>query len=158
MGLIDAWGTGVKRIRDAAAEYGLPEPEFLEMDDTFRINLYRNSDDANGANDANHDANETSDKHQENIGKASGKHRNNIGKASEKDRESSEKKLNRSQKEIMAIISHDGHITTTEIADKIGISRRNVEENIRVLREEGFLVRRGGRKEGYWEIIPKEDK
>ena len=33
MGLIDAWGTGVKRIRDAAAEYGLPEPEFLEMDD-----------------------------------------------------------------------------------------------------------------------------
>lgn len=31
MGLIDAWGTGVKRIRDAAAEYGLPEPEFLEM-------------------------------------------------------------------------------------------------------------------------------
>ena len=50
MGLIDAWGTGVKRIRDAAAEYGLPEPEFLEMDDTFRINLYRYSDDANGAN------------------------------------------------------------------------------------------------------------
>ena len=39
----------------------------------------------------------------------------------------------------------------------IGISRRNVEENIRVLREEGILVRRGGRKEGYWEIIPKED-
>ena len=80
-----------------------------------------------------------------------------IGITSEKDRESSEKKLNRSQKEIIAIISLGGHITTTEIADMIGISRRNVEENIRVLREEGILVRRGGRKEGYWEIIPKED-
>lgn len=89
-------------------------------------------------------------KHRTAIRKASEKHRNNIGKTSEK-------KLNRSQKEIIAIISLGGHITTTEIADMIGISRRNVEENIRVLREEGILVRRGGRKEGYWEIIPKED-
>ena len=48
-------------IRDAAAEYGLREPEFIEMDDTFRINLYRNTSGANGANidanDANIDAN-----------------------------------------------------------------------------------------------------
>ena len=158
MGLIDAWGTGVKRIRDAAAEYGLPEPEFLEMDDTFRINLYRNSDDANGANDANHDANETSDKHQENIGKASGKHRNNIGKASGKDPESPNYQMNRSQKKIIEIISHNGYITIPEISEQIGISERNVAGNIRTLKEEGILVRHGGRKEGYWEIIPKEDK
>ena len=58
----------------------------------------------------------------------------------------------------MAIISRDGHITTAEIADKIGISRRDIEKNIRVLREEGILVRRGGRKEGYWEIITEEDE
>ena len=58
----------------------------------------------------------------------------------------------------MAIISLDGHITTAEIADKIGISRRDIEKNIRVLREEGILVRRGGRKEGYWEIITEEDE
>ena len=37
MGLIDAWGTGVKRIRDAAAAYGLREPEFIEMDDTSEL-------------------------------------------------------------------------------------------------------------------------
>ena len=150
MGLIDAWGTGVRRIRDAAAEYGLPEPEFQEMDDTFRINLFRYSDGVDGVNHDTNSTSETSDNHQKSIGITSEKHRNNIGKTSEK-------KLNRSQKEIIAIISLGGHITTTEIADMIGISRRNVEENIRVLREEGILVRRGGRKEGYWEIIPKED-
>jgi len=172
MGLIDAWGTGVKRIRDAAAEYGLPEPEFLEMDDTFRINLYRYSDDANGANGVNHDAhdaNETSEKHQESIritsgkhqesiGKASEKHRNNIGKASGKDPESPNYQMNRSQKKIIEIISHNGYITIPEISEQIGISERNVAGNIRTLKEEGILVRHGGRKEGYWEIIPKEDK
>ena len=39
--MIEAWGTGFKRIRNAAKEYGLPEPEFIEMPETFRVNLYR---------------------------------------------------------------------------------------------------------------------
>jgi predicted HTH transcriptional regulator len=63
MGLIEAWGTGIKRIREEAAKYKLRDPEFLEFDDMFRINLYRYTDDANDANrdanDANHDANDT---------------------------------------------------------------------------------------------------
>ena len=63
MGLIEAWGTGIKRIREEAAKYRLRDPEFLEFDDMFRINLYRYTDDANDANrdanDANHDANDT---------------------------------------------------------------------------------------------------
>ncbi|MBP5640020.1 MAG: putative DNA binding domain-containing protein [Victivallales bacterium] len=43
MGLIEAWGTGLQRIRDAATEYGLLKPEFIEMPDMFRVNLYRKS-------------------------------------------------------------------------------------------------------------------
>ena len=39
MGLIEAWGTGLKNIRRAAQEYHLPEPEFIEMAETFRVNL-----------------------------------------------------------------------------------------------------------------------
>ncbi len=41
MGLIEAWGTGIRRIKEAAKSYGLPEPEFLPFDDMFRVNLYR---------------------------------------------------------------------------------------------------------------------
>ena len=43
IGLIEAWGTRFKRIRNAAKEYGLPEPEFIEMPESFRVNLYRKS-------------------------------------------------------------------------------------------------------------------
>ena len=44
----------IKTNKIQVAEYGPREPEFIEMDDTFRINLYRNTSGANGANtDAN---------------------------------------------------------------------------------------------------------
>ena len=41
IGLIEAWGTGLQRIQKAAKEYGLAEPEFIEMPESFRVNLYR---------------------------------------------------------------------------------------------------------------------
>lgn len=41
MGIIEEWGTGIRRIKNRAAEYGLPEPDFLEIGDSFRVNLYR---------------------------------------------------------------------------------------------------------------------
>ena len=41
MELIEEWGTGIRRILKRAGEYGLKEPEFLEIGDMFRVNLYR---------------------------------------------------------------------------------------------------------------------
>ncbi len=44
MELIEEWGTGIRRIMKRAEEYGLPAPEFLEIGDTFRVNLFRKTD------------------------------------------------------------------------------------------------------------------
>lgn len=44
MEIVESWGTGIKRIMKRAQEYGLPEPEFLEIGDTFRVNLFRKAD------------------------------------------------------------------------------------------------------------------
>ena len=44
MDLIEEWGTGIRRIFKRAEEYGLREPEFLEIGDTFRVNLYRSEE------------------------------------------------------------------------------------------------------------------
>ena len=43
MGLVEAWGSGIKRIFNAAKEYALPEPKFQEFDNMFRVELFRNS-------------------------------------------------------------------------------------------------------------------
>jgi predicted HTH transcriptional regulator len=40
---VEAWGTGLQRIQSAAKEYGLPDVEFIEMPESFRVNLYRSS-------------------------------------------------------------------------------------------------------------------
>lgn len=42
IGLIESWGTGLQRIRNLAKEYGLSDVEFIDMPETFRVNLYRN--------------------------------------------------------------------------------------------------------------------
>jgi len=43
IGFIEAWGTGLRRICNAAKKYDLPEPDFIEMPESFRVNLYRRS-------------------------------------------------------------------------------------------------------------------
>ena len=41
MGLVEAWGSGIKRIINEAEEYGLPKPRFQEFDNMFRVELFR---------------------------------------------------------------------------------------------------------------------
>ena len=41
MKIIEEWGTGISRIISGCKEYGLPEPEFMEFGDSFRVNIFR---------------------------------------------------------------------------------------------------------------------
>ena len=68
IGFIEAWGTGLQRIKNAAKEYGLAEPEFIEMPESFRVNLYRNPLPMQGIG-------KTSVEHRKNIGNKSTEHR-----------------------------------------------------------------------------------
>ena len=43
MRIIESWGTGIKRMFSSCREYGIREPELLEIGDSFRVNLYRPS-------------------------------------------------------------------------------------------------------------------
>lgn len=42
MGIIEQWGTGIQRMIQGCKEYGVPEPEFIDLGDGFRVNFYRN--------------------------------------------------------------------------------------------------------------------
>lgn len=41
MKIIEKWGTGIPRIFRECREYGLPEPELIDFDGDFRVNIYR---------------------------------------------------------------------------------------------------------------------
>ena len=58
MGLVEAWGSGIKRILNAAEEYGLPKPRFQEFDNMFRVELFRVNPITDQANQATNQANQ----------------------------------------------------------------------------------------------------
>ena len=41
MNIVEAWGSGIPKMFREAKEYGLREPELIDMGSDFRINLYR---------------------------------------------------------------------------------------------------------------------
>ena len=57
MGLVEAWESGIKRILNAAEEYGLSKPRFQEFDNMFRVELFRTNQVADQANQVTDQAN-----------------------------------------------------------------------------------------------------
>lgn len=66
---------------------------------------------------------------------------------------SSEKSSQKSSQKILELIAADTRISTQEMADCIGISRRAIAKTIAKLQAEGILRRVGPDKGGHWEIV-----
>lgn len=147
MGLVEAWGTGIRRIQEAAKSYGLPSPEILVYDDMFRVNLYRNR-----ILEMQEGHNKTSEKHQKSVGETSEKHRRNIGEALEKHQGQFGADLTDTQRRILELLSVDAQLSAAKLSKQIGVASRNVEANIKKLKERGILIRHGSPKSGYWEV------
>ena len=98
------------------------------------------------------------------IGDASVEQQGSIGDTPEKYLQKKEKisectgvwnTLNATQQVILGLLSENSKLTGTELAEKVGISKRNIESNMKKLKEKGLLVRHGSPKSGYWEILRK---
>ena len=77
----------------------------------------------------------------------------NIGETSEVEWRTD---LNDTQQKIIKLLSEDHQLSAVKLAEKIGVVRRNIENNIKKLKEYGILIRHGSPKNGYWEIIDKD--
>ena len=64
--------------------------------------------------------------------------------------------LNDTQQKIIKLLSEDHQLSAVKLAEIIGVVRRNIENNIKKLKEYGILIRHGSPKNGYWEIIDKD--
>jgi len=53
------------------------------------------------------------------------------------------------QQRIVELLSTDSRMTGAALAEKIGISKRNIETNIKKLRESDVLIHHGSSKGGY---------
>lgn len=64
-----------------------------------------------------------------------------------------QKSSQKSSQKVIELIRNNPNITTSEMAEAIGITRRAIAKITNMLQTEGLICRIGSRKEGYWEVI-----
>ena len=137
MGLVEAWGSGIKRILNAAEEYGLPKPRFQVFDNMFRVELFRNN---------------SMMEPEKKFGESSEKSRRKDGDKTEKIQDH---ELTDTQKKIVNLLLANKQLSAAKIAEQLDLGSRSIEKNIKKLKEYGILKRHGSPKSGYWEIVEK---
>ena len=65
----------------------------------------------------------------------------------------SQKTSQKTSQKIIDLIKEDPNISTQDMADIIGIDRRNIARNLKKLQENGIVKRIGPDKGGYWEVV-----
>jgi ATP-dependent DNA helicase RecG len=129
MNMIEEWGSGIPKLIEEMKQFGLKEPEFIDMDIGFRVNLYRTNSELNS------ELNSTSSEEKE------------------KEIDWSQYDVNATQVRILKAIAVNPKISARVISQKIGMTQRAVEKNIRELKQKKVLVRHGSPRYGEWEII-----
>ena len=64
-------------------------------------------------------------------------------KASEKHQNIEKPEPNDTQQKILELLSKDPQLSAAKLAEQIGIASRNIESNIKKLKEQGILIRHG---------------
>lgn len=77
----------------------------------------------------------------------------NSSQPMEMEQESSLKSSLKSSQKILELISASPSITISEIAVRLGMTKRGVDKNIKRLKEQGVIRRVGPDKGGHWEVI-----
>lgn len=179
MGIIEAWGTGLGRIRKSCKEYALREPTIEEFGDGFRIIFYRKT--ANPAenhmqnNAAHHQAilkpasssTQGSTETPETITQSSTKnspegYQTNIETSSSNVQENTElfhyrthasdRSQGSAKERLIDLLIQQPNITQQQAADQLGYSKAWIRKIMESLQKENILHREGSSKKGLWII------
>jgi ATP-dependent DNA helicase RecG len=130
-GYIEAWGRGIEKIEHECRTHGIKPPEY-EIDANGIMVIFH-------ANPA----------HIEAAGKSF--------PAYQKTQEASEtrlgEKLGETRVAVVAFMRQDSKVTTTQLAEKLGISATAIDKNIQYLKSHGHIRRVGPAKGGHWEVL-----
>ncbi len=141
MGIVEAWGTGIPRIIDKCAEYGLPEPSFEELGDGFRVTIFRAKNDMVGEASAKSPA------------KTPQKPTKNPPKTNQTSTKNQPKLLNNMEEKVINVLRVNPYITTKGLMDELGITQNQVKYYIKRLKGCGKIERQGNNRKGYWLVF-----
>ena len=125
-GLVERYGSGIKRIVDACKAHGYVDAEFLDLGSWFRVVLHKTGDG--------------------NFIKPR-ESQNSVSVATP------QKSSQKSSQKILDLLLGSPALTTQELAERLGISRRAVAKHVSSLQSSGRLRRVGPDKGGHWEVV-----
>ena len=135
MKIIEKWGTGIPRIFRECKEYGLPEPELIDFDGDFRVNMYRK---VNGEFGVNNKTIQTTQTHPTT--------------------QSDTLKLSEYDKAILTIIHENPTMTQKEYALELGWTVDRVKYYLRKMKTQQVISRVGSSHNGHWELLIDENE
>ena len=161
MNLIEAWGSGIPKLMEAMREYGLREPEFHDMEIGFRINLYRNTEDAladttQGAENTTQNAGNTT-QGAENTTQNAGNTTQGDENTTQVTQGTTQVRLTEEDKAVLAAIKEQHSITQKEIAAKLGWKVDRVKYYLNKMKHRNLVKRVGTSQKGYWEILIEDN-
>lgn len=127
LNMIEQWGSGIPRVVSQVISHGLPEPEFLDMDTAFRVNIYR---DQKRINDTK-------------IDTIQNRKSPEVIPISSEDRE----------KYLIDILKYKPHMTQKQLAYELNVSVPTVKRMLSRLQEKGHVYREGTNRKGKWIVI-----
>lgn len=131
LGVVEGWGTGLKRIIDVCHEMNIREPEFLEIGNLLRVNLFRPTYKAETS---------TVEESRESALESDGlpcKCTVNVPEIALK---------------TYSALKENPRATSAELAEILGIALPTVKNHISILKKCGSIERVGSDKSGYWKI------
>lgn len=139
-GEIETWGRGIERIIAACRADGCPVPTFeCGSGEMWTIFHY-------------------SEEYQKGIGTMdNGQTDGESGENQETSQKTSQKTPQKTSQKIIEMIRENPQVTTQELADIIGIHRRNIARNMKKLQDLGIIRHVGPDKGGHWEVIENEE-
>lgn len=121
-GQIENWGRGTIRMIEECEKEGLPKPHFAVNKTLFTVSF------------ENENFNVNDDRFTDKV----------------TNKESVQ--LSDNQRKILEMMREKRDLTLTEIAMKIGISKRKLVDNTNKIKQLGLLERIGNPKTGYWKV------
>lgn len=143
MNLIEGWGTGIPRLLREMKEYGLAEPEFIDMEIALRINLYRSAGIAqdNAQNVSGDNSKVQYDAHEMRENK----------KARDKCAINALKReLNTQEKMILEFIAENGNITSSQTMELLNLKKRRAQVILGQMIKDGLICKMGAGRSTYY--------
>ena len=127
-GIIEKYGSGIKRVLDICKDQGIIPPKFEEVFNGLKVTLFKEKLTGNVIDSINYEAIDSTENDTEND---------------------TEKRIGK----IMQMIKINKKISVAKLAKECGVSRITISRDVDKLKSSGILKRIGPDKGGYWETV-----